>query len=66
MICPCLKADLSIFDAERVFDLVTFKEPQVLTAGIETVYVNGAKVWDGAKVTGELPGKVLRKNGSAK
>ncbi|HYY56086.1 MAG TPA: D-aminoacylase [Pyrinomonadaceae bacterium] len=57
-----MKADLVIFDPRRVRDRSTFKEPQVLSRGIERVYVNGRPVWAGGRVTGLLPGVVLRKN----
>jgi len=59
-----MKADLVIFDAKRVIDRSTFKEPQLLSAGIERVFVNGEPVWEMGKPTGGLPGKVIRR-GSA-
>lgn len=56
-----MKADLVLFDAKRVIDRSTFKEPQLLSSGIERVFVNGERVWESGKTTGRLPGAVLRK-----
>jgi N-acyl-D-amino-acid deacylase len=62
-----MKADLVIFDPAKVIDRSTFKEPQLLSVGIERVFVNGEAVWEQGKTTGRLPGAVLRRaspNGS--
>lgn len=56
-----MKADLVIFDAKRVIDRSTFKEPLLLSEGIERVFVNGDSVWEQGKTTGRLPGVVIRK-----
>jgi N-acyl-D-amino-acid deacylase len=56
-----MKADLVLFDAKRVIDRSTFKEPLLLSDGVELVFVNGAKVWQSGKPTGELSGSILRK-----
>lgn len=56
------KADLVLFDKDKVIDRNTFLVPQTLSEGIETVWVNGQKVWDGGKVTGNMAGEILRKN----
>jgi N-acyl-D-amino-acid deacylase len=55
-----LKADLVLFDANTVVDNATFVSPQLTSSGIKAVFVNGAKVWDGSKVTGTLSGAILR------
>lgn len=55
-----MKADLVIFDPEKVIDRATFTEPQLLSGGIEMVFVNGEKVWDGKAITNLFPGTVLR------
>lgn len=57
-----MKADLVIFDPVRVIDRSTFKEAQLISAGVERVYVNGEPVWEQGKCTGRLPGIVIRKN----
>jgi N-acyl-D-aspartate/D-glutamate deacylase len=53
-------ADLVIFDPANVRDLATFENPNQLSQGMIYVLVNGAPVIDQEKITGALPGKVLR------
>ncbi|HEY0462256.1 MAG TPA: amidohydrolase family protein, partial [Pyrinomonadaceae bacterium] len=53
------KADLVLFDRETVIDRATFAAPQTLSEGIEIVFVNGVKVWENGKTTGNLPGEIL-------
>ncbi len=60
-----MKADLVLFDAKRVIDRSTFKEPQLLSEGIEQVFVNGKAVWAAGKTTDARPGVVIRKNVAA-
>lgn len=55
------KADLVLFDANTVIDNATFVQPQLTSGGVKAVFVNGAKVWDGEKVTGTLSGSILRR-----
>jgi N-acyl-D-amino-acid deacylase len=55
------KADLVLFDKDKVIDKNTFTVPQTLSEGIETVWVNGKPVWNGGKVTGMMAGKILRR-----
>ncbi len=55
-----MRADLVLFDADKVIDRATFAEPQVFSDGIRTVFVNGVRVWDGGKITNNLPGVILR------
>ena len=56
------RADLVLFDKDKVIDRATFAAPQTLSEGIEIVWVNGQKVWENGKTTGNLPGAILRKN----
>jgi N-acyl-D-amino-acid deacylase len=56
-------ADIIIFDPATVRDLATFDNPNQLSQGMEYVLVNGAPVIDESKMTGALPGKVLRGSG---
>jgi N-acyl-D-amino-acid deacylase len=53
-------ADVVVFDPATVRDLATFDNPNQLSEGMEYVLVNGAPVIDQGKMTGVLPGKVLR------
>ena len=53
-------ADVTIFDPATVRDLATFEKPNQLSEGMEYVLVNGAPVIEKGKMTGALPGKVLR------
>jgi N-acyl-D-amino-acid deacylase len=53
-------ADIVIFDPEKIRDLATFDSPNQLSVGMDYVLVNGVPVIDEAKMTGALPGKVLR------
>jgi N-acyl-D-amino-acid deacylase len=53
-------ADVVIFDPATVRDRATFDNPNQLSEGMQYVLVNGALVIDNGKMTGELPGKVLR------
>ncbi len=53
------KADIIVFDAERVIDRATFEEPHQYAEGFAGVWVNGTLVFDGAEMTGERPGSVL-------
>ncbi len=56
-----MKADIVLFNPATVIDNSTFEKPQLLSTGIEKVFVNGVMVWDGTKATGERPGRVLPK-----
>src|ERR1700688_1142347 len=52
--------DVVIFDPATVRDRATFDNPNQLSEGMEYVLVNGVPVIDQGKMTGALPGKVLR------
>ncbi|HXM96750.1 MAG TPA: D-aminoacylase [Candidatus Dormibacteraeota bacterium] len=58
-------ADVVIFDPATVKDVATFEDPNRLSQGMEYVLVNGVPVIDQGKMTGALPGKVLRGAGYA-
>jgi N-acyl-D-aspartate/D-glutamate deacylase len=54
-------ADLAIFDAARVIDRATYREPSLPPEGIPFVVVNGvAVVRDGQVVKGATPGREVR------
>jgi N-acyl-D-amino-acid deacylase len=56
-----MKADIVLFNADTVIDNSTYEKPQLLSTGIEKVFVNGVMVWDGKQATGARPGRVLPK-----
>src|SRR5258707_1058878 len=58
-------ADVVIFDPATIRDLATFDNPNQLSQGMTYVLVNGVPVIDQGKMTGALPGKVLRGPGYA-
>ncbi len=58
-------ADITIFDPATIRDLATFDNPNQLSQGMDYVLVNGVPVIDQGKMTGALPGKVLRGPGYA-
>ncbi len=55
-------ADLVIFDPEEIADRATYDSPHAAPAGIRQVLVNGTPVVVDGVVTGELPGRVLRRS----
>ncbi|HUS06053.1 MAG TPA: amidohydrolase family protein, partial [Bryobacteraceae bacterium] len=59
MLLVGMKADIVLFDADRVVDRATFEQPHQYAAGFHTVLVNGRPVLWKQKMTGERPGRVL-------
>ena len=55
--------DVVVFDPEKITDKATFEEPNQLSVGMEYVLVNGVPVISERRMTGVLPGKVLRGSG---
>lgn len=58
-------ADIVVFDPAKIRDLATFENPNQLSEGMQYVLVNGVPVIDSGKMTGKLPGKVLRGAGAS-
>lgn len=56
------KADLVLFDRERVEDAATFENPHQYSPGIHHVFVNGEPVVSADHHTSARPGKALRRN----
>lgn len=55
------KADLCIFDAEKIADGATFDEPRRAPIGLPHVLVNGVFVVKDGRHTGARPGRALRR-----
>ncbi len=55
-----MKADIVMFDPDRVRARATFEEPKQYPEGIDYVLVNGRLVVDSGAHTGVLPGRALR------
>jgi len=53
-------ADITVFDPGKVIDRATFDAPHQFSEGIVEVFVNGTLVVDQGKITGRLPGRILR------
>jgi N-acyl-D-amino-acid deacylase len=58
---PGAFADLVLFDPATVMDRATTRDPQAVSAGIQSVWVNGAVVYEAGKTTGRRPGRALRR-----
>ena len=59
-LAPQMKADVVVFDPARVRDRSTYEEPHQFSEGVSHVVVNGKLVLREGKMTGKLPGKMLR------
>jgi N-acyl-D-aspartate/D-glutamate deacylase len=57
-----MKADITVFDPDRVADRATFENPHQYPVGIEYVIVNGVPVVEKEQHTGTKPGRILRKH----
>lgn len=55
------RADVTVFDPQRVRAAATYDQPRQQSTGIEHVLVNGTLVLDHGKPTGALPGRALRR-----
>ncbi|HEX8619150.1 MAG TPA: D-aminoacylase [Thermoanaerobaculia bacterium] len=56
-----MKADIAVFNPTLVRDVSTYEDPHHFSVGVSHVIVNGKPVLRDNKMTGELPGKVLRR-----
>jgi N-acyl-D-amino-acid deacylase len=58
-----MKADIAVFDPDAIRDIATFEDPHRFAEGVSDVIVNGVPVLRDSKMTGALPGRVLRGKG---
>ncbi|HEX6097212.1 MAG TPA: D-aminoacylase [Thermoanaerobaculia bacterium] len=58
-----MKADVVVLDPQRVQDRSTYEDPHHFSEGVAHVLVNGVPVLRDGKMTGALPGRVLRRAG---
>ncbi|HYR28840.1 MAG TPA: amidohydrolase family protein, partial [Thermoanaerobaculia bacterium] len=57
-----MKADLVVFDPATVRDVSTYEDPHHFSEGVAHVVVNGTPVLQDGKMTGALPGRILRRS----
>src|SRR5688572_27189804 len=62
---PGMKADIAVFDPERVRDVATFDKPHQYAEGFSHVIVNGQVVYENGAMTAARPGRVLYGPGRA-
>jgi len=55
------KADITIFDKEKVIDKATYEKPHQYPVGIKYVIVNGVTVVRDQEHTGKLPGQIIKR-----
>jgi N-acyl-D-aspartate/D-glutamate deacylase len=58
-------ADLVVFDPDAIRDLATYDDPHRPSVGVEQLLVNGVAVIRDGGLTGERPGRVLRRSGGS-
>jgi N-acyl-D-amino-acid deacylase len=63
VIRPGMKADLVVFDPERIRDLSTYEDPHHYSEGVIDVVVNGVPVLRDGVMTEALPGHSIRGRG---
>lgn len=56
---PGMKADVVVFDADRIRDKSTYEQPHQYAEGVTAVLVNGVVVFENGAMTGARPGVVL-------
>ncbi len=56
---PGMKADVVLFDPDKIADRATFEKPHQYSVGVHDVLVNGKFVLRDEQVTSERPGRVL-------
>jgi N-acyl-D-amino-acid deacylase len=60
-----MRADIVVFDPERIGDHATYAAPHQYSTGVDYVIVNGQVILDQSQPTGTLAGCILKKNEQA-
>ena len=63
---PGMKADIVVFDPDKIRDVATFDDPHRFSEGVLSVVVNGVPALLDGALTSALPGRVLRGRGYEK
>ena len=63
---PGMKADIVVFDPEKIRDVATYEDPHHFSEGVIDVVVNGVAVLRDEQMTDALPGRALRGRGFKK
>jgi dihydroorotase/N-acyl-D-amino-acid deacylase len=63
---PGMKADVVVFDPDKIRDVATYEDPHHFSEGVIDVIVNGTLVLQDSAMTKSLPGRVLRGRGYRK
>ncbi|HSP35556.1 MAG TPA: D-aminoacylase [Thermoanaerobaculia bacterium] len=58
---PGMKADVTVFNPDTIKDVATYDDPYPFSVGVRHVIVNGTPILRDQKMTGALPGRMLRK-----
>ena len=56
---PGMKADIAIWDADRIGDTATYEQPHQYAVGVSRVIVNGQVAFEDGHMTAARPGRVL-------
>jgi N-acyl-D-amino-acid deacylase len=57
---PGFYADVTVFDPKAIIDKATYAHPNVMSEGIDYVFVNGQLEFEHGKLTGATAGRALR------
>jgi N-acyl-D-amino-acid deacylase len=66
LVRPGYKADLVVFDAQRIADQATYDSPHAYPTGIRWVLVNGQVILRDGERLPALPGRVLLRAGGSR
>jgi dihydroorotase/N-acyl-D-amino-acid deacylase len=59
---PGMKADVVVFNPATIIDKARFEKPHLYAEGVSAVIVNGQLALFEGKLTGDRPGRTLRRN----